>query len=411
MTKLFLIITFLVTTLGNVRADDSKPLTLIECYQLALKRSEVLASKEALVKEAEGQFLQSLSTALPQLSYRYDIDYQQDRHRQESGRFTLSQPLFTGFKEFAAIRGSKSLKSQRQQDVIRAKQLLFIDVADAYYLLAYYINDLQAVVDILISLKQQEDEIIKRVNLGRARASERAAIEAKRLNQEAALIEAKTNQIVAQDLLAFLIGRPVKELDVNKRPLESTRDLADYEALSAKRSDVLSAQYAFEVAQKKVTVAKAGFWPTVSLDGNYYTRHTPSTPHDWDALLKFEMPLFQGGSNVGDMKVAQAQATQASLVLSETERRALLETRQAYAKWQGAATRSEAFDKAYAASMKSYQMQEEDYANRLISILDFLQASNELLNARREQNLAHTEASRWWWQLKVKAGDLDDVNF
>src|SRR3989338_1342089 len=106
--------------------------TLQDCYALALKRSEQLAIAKQTIQEAEGRFLQSLSGALPKLSFNYSHEYQQGENEPES-KFTFSQPLFSGFKEFAAMAAARAEGRQRRQEESRARQLLLVDVSDAFY--------------------------------------------------------------------------------------------------------------------------------------------------------------------------------------------------------------------------------------------------------------------------------------
>ena len=48
----------------------STPLTLSDCYQLALKQSEIIAIDEGLIRQAEARFLQALSIMMPYFSYQ-----------------------------------------------------------------------------------------------------------------------------------------------------------------------------------------------------------------------------------------------------------------------------------------------------------------------------------------------------
>ena len=109
-----LLLLFTTGVATPVRAEDATPLTLSDCYALALKRSEEIAIRGELIRETEGRFLQALSTALPRASFELS-----EKRQDGSGgsaftlkevperRFVFSQPLFSGFKEFAAVRGSR----------------------------------------------------------------------------------------------------------------------------------------------------------------------------------------------------------------------------------------------------------------------------------------------------------------
>ena len=97
-------------------APAPKPmgLTLSDCYRLALKQSEKVAVQQELINQAEGQFLQSLSTILPAVDFSYTEKRQNISGGSSKietipeGKFVFSQPLFSGFKEFAAIAASRA---------------------------------------------------------------------------------------------------------------------------------------------------------------------------------------------------------------------------------------------------------------------------------------------------------------
>ena len=60
-------------------ADESKALSLRDCYSLALERSETVGIQKELIRETEGQMLQALSTALPKVAFVYSQEWQ-DSH-------------------------------------------------------------------------------------------------------------------------------------------------------------------------------------------------------------------------------------------------------------------------------------------------------------------------------------------
>jgi outer membrane protein TolC len=165
----------------------TEPLTLSKAYELALKRSEELGMKSEMIEAAKAHFYQAFAGILPRVSYHAD-HFRQDsdenassqdgstrnftRETSDEGYFSLSQSLFGGFKDFAAIGAAGSEKAQRRYELERARQVLFQNVMEAFY------GVLQAQKDREIFEKTQklhEDrigELKGRVKLGRSRESE-----------------------------------------------------------------------------------------------------------------------------------------------------------------------------------------------------------------------------------------------
>ena len=408
-----LIMCAFVVTLG--RADDAidkpQPLTLKDCYQLALKQSEQLAIKQTQIKEAEGRFLQSLSGALPKLSWEYTHTYKEIGTRDDQSAFTFSQPLFSGFKEFAAMAGAKAQGRQHRNELAHAKNLLLIDVADAFYYYGLYQADLQSTQAIAKTLDERMVELKRRADLGRSRPSELASAEARLRRAEAQVEQIRSQMITARELLEFLTGTSLETIDdsFDRSFIPQTEESLNAYALN--RPDVKAAMEAVTVAQKQVAAARAGFFPNVSLDGNYYTKKETPASSDWDVALKVDVPLFQGGENIGKLKEAKAQAQSVQLAFSETQRKALLDIRQAYARLEAASIRSAALKKALAAAEKNYELQAKDYGLNMVSNLDVLQALTDLEDVRRDYISADNEGKRYYWQFKVKTGEVSDVDF
>ena len=390
------------------------PLTLYECYGLALTRSETIAIQQELLKETEGRFLQALSTALPHVSFS-SSDTRQDgtgsssfslKHIPER-KFTISQPLFRGFKEFAAMRGSRAEQQQRAFEKTRAEQLLFVDVSDAFYLLLEKREDLGALEGIRATLLQRLDELRDRVRLGRSRTSEIASAEVRLRRIEAETEVVKSDALLAAQLLEFLTGLPTAGTLADMDALPPLKSAEAYLAVADARPDVRADEEAWRVAQKAVGVAQAKFWPTVDAEGNYYVdRAGVSQDITWDAKLTVDVPLFQGGEAVGAAKEAASKAQQARWAFQRAARTARLDIQDGYTKLRQTEDQTTALERALEAAERNYDLQLEDFRHNLVNNLDVLQALQDVQDTKREVIHAHHERKRLYWQLRADAGAL-----
>lgn len=394
-------------------AVDPQALTLQECYQLALKRSETIAIDAELIKETEGRFLQALSTALPQVSFISSDEWQDGSGSSAftlkhvpSRRFNVSQTLFSGFKEFASIAGAKLERRQRKEQKARAEQLLLVDVANAFHLLLEQREDMAALDAIRIALVERLDELHERERLGRSRSSEAKTIETQLRSTEADLELARYKEEVTRHLLGFLTGLDQVPAITDNEVLLAPIEGADYFLSKADtRADVLEAETAWKVSKKEVAVAQAQLWPTVTADANYYTdRAGVSQDIKWDVTLEVNVPLFQGGQAVGGIKEALSKARQARWHYVERQRSAELDIEDAYTKVVAAFRISALLDQALTAAEESYRLQVEDYRLSLVNNLDVLQALQTLEAARRSDIHGRREAKRLYWQLRAAIG-------
>ncbi|MBI3332985.1 MAG: TolC family protein [Candidatus Omnitrophica bacterium] len=397
-----------------MKGQTPRGLTLSDCYRMALKQSEEIALRAELITETEGRFLQALSGILPKISFS-STDKRQDgnggsaftRKSLPERKFTFSQPLFSGFKEFAAIGGSRSEKRLRQEEKARAEQLLMVDVSDAFHLLVQQREDIRALEGIRQTLRQRIQELQERERIGRSRASERVAVEAQLYRVEAEWEQVQTREQVVSQLLQFLTGlSAVGELKNPGASLPAPEPEESSLAKATARPDVKGAEMSLEIARQQLKVARAKFFPTVGSEGNYYVERSGAAKEvTWDASLKVDVPIFQGGNAVGAAQEAESGVRQAEIKLQRARRVAIQEIRDAHAEYEGALGRVRALTKALEATEESYQLEVEEYRRSLVSNLEVLSILQTLQDARRDLISALYEAHRLYWKLKVTAGN------
>ena len=402
-----------LTHLASARGTPAA-LTLADCYALALARSETIAIHQEQLKETEGRVRRALGEALPSVSFS-SSDKEQDgtgtssftlKHVPER-KFVFTQPLFSGFREFAAMTGARAERRERREESARAAQLLFVDVSDAFYLLREQREDLRALEVIRTALVERVDELHDRERLGRSRPSEAISVEAQLRRLHAEIERVRNQDTVARQLLEFLTGvEPIDAL-IDPEPLPSTA-MSDTIPMSQAnaRPDVKAAEAAWQIAQQAVRVARADLWPDVDLEANYYTKRVGvAADIDWDALLKINVPLFQGGRAMGAISESRSRERQAKLRFEQVQREALLDIRHADANFHSALARHAALTDALAAAEENYRLQTQDYRLSLVNNLEVLQALQALEDTRRDVIHSTYEVKRLYQRLRVATGE------
>ncbi|MGH7198684.1 MAG: TolC family protein, partial [Candidatus Omnitrophota bacterium] len=385
-------------------AFAAETLTLSEAYDLALKRSEDLAMRAELIHEAEAHFYQSLDVFLPSVHFvmtRSEQDAPKDvpgfggenvtrdslRRTTPLKRFTFSQPLFSGFKEFAVLRGSSAEKSQRRFELQRAEELLLIDVVEAFYTVTISRNDAHILEEIRKALEERVRELTERAKIGRSRESEVQTALADLRMTEMELERARRTETTSRQLLEFYIGREIQTELSDDSPVEELRDVAHYLPGSVVRSDVKAAEEGTVLAANNVIAAQSGFFPKVSLEGNYYTERVGSQSGiDWDFVLVVDIPIFDGAQTLGDVKLAEARDETARLNFRKAGRLAELEIRNAYEDYRSAKVEEAKLFQAAEASRKSYELQAEEYRMNLVNNLEVLDALRQYESTHRSYN-------------------------
>ncbi|OGW98320.1 MAG: hypothetical protein A2Z81_04275 [Omnitrophica WOR_2 bacterium GWA2_45_18] len=409
----------MTTAVGYAGEEPLRDATLKDCYALALQRSESLAIQQEDIREAQGRFSQILSEILPRVSF-------ESSEKKQGGaggspftlthvpqrQFVFSQPLFSGFKDFAALAASKAEQKQLAEELKRARQTLLRDVSDAFYLIKNYQEDLKVLVDIASDLKDRVVELKKREELGRSRASDVASTEARIYQIEADTQIVQSQYDVAGQFMEFLTGRKIVSIADEEHEANLFSSQEDYADGVNSRPDVLAAGQAKVAAQKKVAVARAGYFPTVSVDGNSYTKRVgASAGVDWDVTLQVKVPLFDGLHTKGEIDEARAASRSAELSENRVKRQAVLDVQNSYTQYQGYQKQRDALKKAVDAAQESYDLQLEDYKNGLVNNLDVLQALQDLLTMRRNYIAVQNTVQRAYWNLRIAAGDITDDTF
>ncbi|OGX47454.1 MAG: hypothetical protein A3G88_00245 [Omnitrophica WOR_2 bacterium RIFCSPLOWO2_12_FULL_63_16] len=391
-------------------SSASDVLTLEECYELALARSEELLIHQEKIREAEGRFLEALGTVMPTATFEWSRKRQDGNNASAFSlqdiperKFVFTQPIFSGFKEFAALAASRAQRRERAFERRRAEHLLFLDVVDAFSLLRQQREDLATLEAIRLALVERLDELAARQRLGRSRPSDRVSAEARLRRDEAEIERVRRQEATARHLLEFLTGLPqISGLadDAAGAPMLDDEETCVQRAHL--RPDVQAEEEAWRIVKHEVVVAQSGLWPDVDVEGNYYTRRVGNASGvDWDVLLKVEVPIFKGSEVLGDIQTASAKARQAKWRFEQVHREAQREIRDAYSDVQLAIARQQALDRAWKAAEDNYRLQLDDYRLNIVNNLDVLQTLQELQDVRRDLIAATYDVQRLYQRLRI----------
>jgi outer membrane protein len=171
----------------------------------------------------------------------------------------------------------------------------------------------------------------------------------------------------------------------------------------ANNSFLDAAQLARSAARYDTSVAKAGRLPTVSVgtSGSYYN-YLGSAPvgvsgindHGFATTIgaQLSLPLFQGGRPAAQVRQAQAREASAIETVTLTERGVIAQARSAFASYQGALQVIESSRVAVNANRLSLEGVRAENSVGTRTILDILNAEQELLNAQVQYVTAERDA-------------------
>ena len=400
------------------RTEAAPALTLDEYFSAALQRSEVVATQSELIRQAEERNKQASAAMLPTLNGVASYTWQEEPppaapgttpsnlSRQPLAKLTATQPLFRGFREFAALRQTRALTDAQGADYRNARFLLFKDVVQNYYTVLSLEQELRNLDEEIRQNEEREKDIQARIRIGRSRISEQLNVQAT-ISTLRAQIEQQQGQLrVARETLAFLSGLDAATPLQDSEPEPPEPEPLDrYLTGVSARPDVQASEKRLVAAQENVTIAKGAHLPSVDLNGNYYFER-PGYLDDinWDVQVALTIPIYSGGGLQSRVREAGSQQSQAELALSQVRRLAEQEIRSLYENLRADRAQVTAFEKSTEAARKSYEAQLREYRLGLVTNLDVLQALTAYQQNQRALDRARFTAKHDYLRLQVAAG-------
>jgi outer membrane protein len=400
---------------SSAPAAGVRTLTLDEAYDAALRRSEAVAEKGETYAQILAQVDQLWAAVKPRLSLNAQQEWQDTpgpnvNFPLPAGNPTVAinghQPIFSGLRDFLAVKAGKAQGESAELAVARAKELLYQDTANAY------LNLLQTHRDIATHESQVKltDDRVKELknfeDIGRSRKSEVLAAEAQQAQDQADLETSRGQERVDQATLQFLTG-----LDETLAPQEiaapaAAEDEKPYLERSTRRPDVEGARRDLEYTNLYVSIQARQYWPTIAVDGNYYlVRPKNFSQHiNWDATLSGVLPLYWGGQIRAQTRQAQAQARYNEQALSLALRTAALDVHSAHSDLESYVSIVAALQKAMTLAEANAKAQIADYRHGLVTNIDVLASLTTVQTTRLRLDAAQIQAYFARVRLEVAAG-------
>ena len=402
---------------GPAAGENPAPvggLDLWQCYEKAIQQSETVAISEEGIRQAEEQYRQAWSGIPPRLSFAWQEKYQDPSHtdfRQAAGGFGLHLPALTIFRELAAIKSSRTLTRQKGHELRRAEQGLLQEVAQAFWNVLQIENQIRVTESQQALMRDRIKELEERERIGRSREAEVVAAQSQLAQVEANQEDLERVRLAAREFLAFLTGagRDIPLADAIPLP-QQPRDLAFYLDTARQRPDLLALRETRQIAQAAVKLARAGHYPSVSLDGNYYVVGLAGQQGDikWDIKASLEIPIYSWGQVQSSVREANSRLLMAELALKRQERQVETEVKSAWENLRVSRSELDKYEKVVTLAERNYKLQTADYRRGLVTNLDVIQALTGLYDTTLRRDQSRFSAKLNAILLQVAAGDVPE---
>lgn len=352
---------------ANLRATDEN---------VVIQRSQGLPGVDATGSFSELVQQSTPAVVSPQRLFRSNV--------------SLNVPVYRGGAVRNGVRAAETRVDAGRADLRGTESAIFSDVVAIYMdvilneaLVALSANN----VDVLsLNLEATSD----RFEIGDLTRTDVAQSQSRLALAQGDLQSAQANLINARERYLALTGAPPVDLQAPP-PLPGLPDSPD-EAVDValeNNPDLIAAREDAEAAGFDVEVAGSGRLPSLSLfastDYQNFLGTLPSGSNSGTDLTvgaSVSIPIFQGGRPAAQQRRASAFATAALETMIATERSVIAQARAAYSSWRSANAVIESSQTAVEAAELSLEgvRAENTVGNR--TILDILNAQQELLSAQ-----------------------------
>ena len=372
----------------------------------ALQDSPSLQAAEARLRNMAGvaeqigairsvQVGASASASETKVSYAYQA-YMPPHNWNDYGSVTANFSYDFDFwgKNKASVAAATSDFAAAEADVAAARLMISTSLAQAYAELArLHLNKETAQTAVAIRTKTVE-LMTNRFNNGLETQGAVKQMQALQANAEAELLAVDESIQLQKNAIAALLGKgPDRGLSI-QRPsvqLSDSFGLPENTGINilGHRPDVTAARWRAESAAKRIHVAKAQYYPDVSISGfigyqAFGLNNLTRTGNDAGSIgPAIYLPLFTGGRLSGQLTSAEATYEEAVANYNSTVTQALHDVADVMTSSKALKARLEKTEEAYQDAKAAYQIADNRYRGGLATYLDVLTAEDAMLNTQR----------------------------
>ncbi len=397
---------------------------LLQVYQQARLSNPDLRASAADRDAAFEKINEARSPLLPQLGlgadYTYNSGYRDNsgiHSNTTSGSLRLTQTIFD-MSKWRAL--SLQEKTAGIQDVTYqvAQQDLILNTATAYFNVLKAIDTLSYTEAQKQSIYRELDQTTQRFNVGLVAITDVQNARAQYDTVLANEVTARNNLDNAVESLRQITGMDYLALaSLNIDRFKTARPEAVANLLKQAESrnlTLLSARLSQDLAREQIRSAESGHMPTLDLtastgltNSKYGGNRANQGAGNSDSItganqvgLSFSLPLYSGGSVTSQVKQAQYSYVAASEQLEGAHRSAIQTVRSSFNNVNASISSIDAYKQAVVSAQSSLDAMEAGYQVGTRTIVDVLDATTTLFNAK--QQLSDARYSYLINQLNIK---------
>lgn len=421
MKKRLVVLSMLMLTLT---ISAQKKWTMQECIDYAMANNITLQKSKLQKQSATEDLKGSKAALLPTLnaSTNQSVGYQPWK---DSGVSTVTNGMVNTKVDKTYYNGSYAVNAQwtvwngnRNTNTIKLNKITEDEaelqsketansiqerIAQLYTQILYLDENVKVNEQMLETAKKNEERGQEMVNVGKMSKADLAQLSAQRATDEYNIVETRSQLLNYKLQLKQLLEiTDETEFDVAIPEITDTMVLKEvptlqgvYEQALLNRPEIERSKLAIKSSNVNLSVAKAGWLPTVSMTGSFGTSTNSLSSNGWGKQMKtnfdamagvsVSVPIYDGRSTKTSVNKAKIQQLSAQLDLLD-QQKTLYSTIQEY--WLNAQTNQQKYKAACAtveSEQQSFDLLQEQFRLGLKNIVELMTGKDNLLSAQQNQ--------------------------
>ena len=334
--------------------------------------------------------------------------------------------VWNGNRNFNNIKRDRLAEEEAELSAQETANSIQERIAQLYAQILYMAENVTVNEQMLETSKKNEDRGREMLEVGKMSKADLAQLSAQRANDEYSIVEAKSQLMNYELQLKQLLEITDEErFQVAIPKIGDDQILAEipamqtvYEMALVNRPEINRYQLAINRSDVNLSIAKAGWMPTVNLTGGVTTSTNSLSGTGWGSQFKSNvntslglgvtMPIYDGRSTKTSVNKAKIQQLQARLDLQDMQKD-LYSDIQSY--WLNAWTNQEKYKAASSSvesAQQSYDLLSEQFRLGLKNIVELMAGKDKLLEA--QQNLLQSKYMTLYYQQMLKFYENGEMN-
>ncbi|MBR5069146.1 MAG: TolC family protein [Bacteroidales bacterium] len=416
--RLSLSLTALLLSVSSFTTVHAQGWTLDDCIKYALENNIQVQQAQNSVETAEADVKSSRAALFPSLSFSssqslgfqkiesqsYSTFDAEQKNPTYNGSYNLSanMTLFDGGANWRTLKQSKLNKQASELEAQQTANNIQVQIIQAYYQILYAHESVQTNEEIVAVAQRELDRTKAKLDVGKGTKVDVAQMESQLQQNMYNLVNAQNTE--ASNILSLM---QLLQLNPDTNFTINYQDFSDEDVLSVippvadailmaqnYLPDVKAAEINTKSAELQTKIAKAGYMPSVSLNGGVSSSNGNVYKNGFADQIKDHMR-----ENIGvsvSVPILDNRRTRTSIDRAKIQySNALLNQENALLKLQNtiaslhldilsAQSRYQSAIASEASAKESFEMMEERYNVGLESVIDLLTEKNNYLRAKQE---------------------------